>query len=204
MSTYIGTVFNDTNYYSEQTQYGLDGDDVLAPSNNNKAYFLYGGNGADDLWGYSYDDELYGGRGSDYLSALNGDDLLEGGGGDDFLRGGNGNDTMSGGPGRDSFIFDTALNKKTNVDTIEDFKPGKDLIDLDDTIFTKVGSAGTFLKSKKFETGKDASNKKVRILYDDKKGVIKYDPDGSGSKNATKFAVVDPKLKIDHDDFFII
>ena len=204
MSTYIGTIYNDVSYYSDQVQYGLDGNDVLAPNADNKPYFLYGGEGADDLWGYSYSDELYGGRGSDYLNGLNGNDLLEGGSGNDFLRGGYGDDLLEGGSGSDAFIFDTSLNAKHNVDKITDFQPGQDFVYLDSTIFKKAGPDGEYLKAKKFEIGKHADDKKDRIIYDDKKGVLKYDPDGTGSDKATKFAKLDSDLNLHHDDFFVI
>ncbi len=43
-----------------------------------------------------------------------------------------------------------------------------------------------------------------RIIHNDKNGVIKYDPDGTGSKDATKFAVVDAKLGMSNIDFWVI
>ena len=35
--------------------------------------------------------------------------------------GGAGKDNLTGGGGRDAFVFDTSLNKRTNVDKITDF-----------------------------------------------------------------------------------
>ncbi|MCP4306098.1 MAG: calcium-binding protein, partial [bacterium] len=51
---------------------------------------------------------------------------------------------------------------------------------------------------------KKAKDGNDRVIYNDKNGVIKYDPDGTGSKDATKFAIVDAKLSMSHFDFFVI
>ena len=45
-------------------------------------------------------------------------DVVSGGAGDDTLAGNLGNDTLNGGAGKDIFVFDTALNAKTNLDQI--------------------------------------------------------------------------------------
>ena len=207
MSTFVGT--NGPDYWtgSQQTQYGLDGADYLAPHNNDKAYYLYGGNGADTLLGYSYNDDIYGGRGGDALYGFNGDDTIYGGNGGDFIYGGKGNDLLSGGPGRDIFIFDTTLNSNTNLDTITDFDPDTsngDIIDLDHTIFTKAGPVGETLQSKKFVVGNSAKDSSDRIIYNPNNGIIKYDPDGNGPQSPTKFAQVDASLSMTHHDFFVI
>ena len=204
MATYIGND-NNNNTGSEQNQYGIGGDDRLAPNSNNKSYFLYGGNGDDELLGFDYDDEIYGGRDQDDLYGYDGYDYLDGGTGGDLLYGGYGNDTLSGGPGQDTFVFDTALNKKYNFDTILDFASGSggDLIDLSRSIFTGVGNANNFLQSKKFEVGSEATSSKTRILYNKDKGVAYYTPDGSNGSQ-TKFFKVTKGLSLDSDDFYII
>ena len=51
-ATYIGNNNPNNNTNSQQDQYGIGGDDRLAPSNNDKSYFLYGGNGDDELLGF--------------------------------------------------------------------------------------------------------------------------------------------------------
>lgn len=62
---------------------------------------------------------------ADSLFGLAGNDGLYGLGGADYLDGGTGNDTLFGGAGADRFVFSTALNAATNVDTIGDFAAGK-------------------------------------------------------------------------------
>lgn len=64
------------------------------------------------------------------------DNLLIGSTGADVLNGLTGNDTLTGGSGVDQFVFNTALNASTNVDTITDFVHGTDQIVLDHTIFS--------------------------------------------------------------------
>ena len=64
--------------------------------------------------------------GNDVILGTANNDVLSGGGGDDTIYGGAGNDTLSGGTGADIFIF---LPGDGN-DTIGDFEPGTDIIDL--------------------------------------------------------------------------
>ena len=205
MATYIGNDNPNNNTNSQQDQYGIGGDDRLAPSNNDKSYFLYGGNGDDELLGFDFDDEIYGGRDDDDLYGFDGWDYLDGGTGRDYLYGGYGNDTLSGGPGQDTFVFDTTLNKKQNFDTILDFVSGSggDLMQLSKAIFSGIGSANTFLQSKKFEVGSEATSSKTRILYNENKGIAYYTPDGSNG-GQTKFLKVTKGMALDSDDFYII
>ncbi|WP_333714656.1 calcium-binding protein [Yoonia sp.] len=69
---------------------------------------------------------LVGTNGFDILQGGDGDDLISGGAGDDILYDGAGQDIMAGGPGRDLFL----LSADGELDTIVDFTPGEDRIDL--------------------------------------------------------------------------
>ncbi len=202
---YIGNDNANTNFGSQENQYGIGGDDYLAPNNPNRLYYLYGGNGDNHLEGFNFDDEIYGGRDEDDLYGYDGWDYLDGGTGGDHLYGGYGNDTLSGGPGQDSFFFDTTLNSKQNFDKILDFISGSggDLTLLSKSVFKGTGSIDNSLSSKKFEVGSDATSSKTRILYNENKGVVFYTPNGSdGGK--TKFVKVTKGMELDSDDFFII
>ena len=204
-TTFIGDDSSETFRGPQQNQYGIGGNDYLAPNVDNKSYFLYGGNGNDDLLGFNFDDEIYGGRDDDDLYGYDGWDELDGGSGADHLYGGYGNDILSGGSGQDSFFFDTALNKQQNFDNILDFVSGSggDLMLLSKAVFNRAGSVDDFLSSRKFEVGSEATSSKTRILYNENKGVVFYTPNGDNGSQ-TKFAKVTKGMDLDPDDFFII
>ena len=105
----LGTVNDDTIN-------GLGGDD-----------FINGLAGNDQLFGGDGNDTLLGDSGNDYLSGGAGNDKLDGGSGADSLTGGLGNDVLTGGQGSDTFVF----NPGDGGDTITDFQPGVDKIQLD-------------------------------------------------------------------------
>jgi Ca2+-binding RTX toxin-like protein len=184
---YVGTNGNDDHDGGQKDMYGLGGDDSLWGSTFNRAYTLYGGNGGDQLIGNNYADQLYGGNGAD------------------VLYGDYGNDYLNGGDGPDAFVFDTALNKKKNVDTIADFVSGSggDVFWLSKSIFKGIGNVDTFLKASKFEVGGNASDSKTRILYNENKGIAYYTKKGSEG-NKVKFAELTPGLSLENDDFYII
>ncbi|MCS6854907.1 MAG: M10 family metallopeptidase C-terminal domain-containing protein [Elioraea sp.] len=76
---------------------------------------------------------VYGNDGANRLFGDDGDDLLHGGWGDDVLEGGQGADRLIGGPGRDVFLYRTVAESPAasgRRDTIADFVPGLDRIDL--------------------------------------------------------------------------
>ena len=73
-------------------------------------------------------DTLVGDSNANKFSGNGGADTIKGMAGADFLDGGKGNDVLIGGNGADIFNFSTALDAKTNVDTIKDFHPGIDKI----------------------------------------------------------------------------
>jgi len=103
--------------------YGGDDDDHLNdPFGANE---MYGGDGADRLYGTG---KLYGGAGDDYLQSSDEDgNELYGGEGRDRLWAGAGDHSFWGGANIDSFDFN--FPGSANV-TIKDFVPGEDFIDL--------------------------------------------------------------------------
>ncbi|WP_120495620.1 DUF4114 domain-containing protein [Kiloniella sp. EL199] len=62
---------------------------------------IYGGNGADTIYGEKGHDILYGGDGSDVLKGGSGNDTLYGDSAQDTLHGGSGNDSLFGGSNHD-------------------------------------------------------------------------------------------------------
>jgi Ca2+-binding RTX toxin-like protein len=104
-----------------------------------------------------------------------------------------GNDSLTGGGGADLFVFDSALDAIGNRDTITDFQPGVDRIQLKASLFTGSGAAGTTLAAGLFVAtpgaigGLDAND---RIILNTTTGLLSYDSDGNGKRSATAFAQV--------------
>lgn len=95
---------------------------------------LSGGAGKDVLNGQEGRDKLKGGSGHDIVIGGIGSDKLYGGKGDDVIIGGKGFDRLKGGAGDDEFVFeklnDLKVDGKGRSDTIADFNPENDLIDI--------------------------------------------------------------------------
>ena len=107
----------------------------------------------------------------------------------DLLNGNRGNDTLIGGAGNDTFRFDSSLNATTNRDTITDFAPADDRIELENSIFTVLTAPGP-LAASAFGFGLNATTSDHRILYDNATGTLTYDSNGSASGGATIFATL--------------
>ncbi len=161
-----------------------------------------------DMW-VNRADTIKGTSRSDKLSGFSGKDKLSGGSGNDKLFGGFGIDSLKGDSGKDAFAFDTRANTRTNKDKITDFKVQDDSIWLDNAVFTKLGRSGSEnkpaqLKSSSFTIGDKAKDRNDYIIYNDKKGVLLYDADGSGRGKAVEFATISKNLAMTHKDFFVI
>ncbi|WP_201865142.1 calcium-binding protein [Microvirga soli] len=172
---------------------GLGGNDVIMSAGG--ADRLYGGWGDDALYGESGNDKLYG----DY--------------GNDRLYGGRGNDVLYGQSGSDVFVFDTKLgtaktDRRVNFDKIADFNVKQDSVWLDNAIFKKLGSGSEFkpkqIKKAYFEIGSKADDGNDYIIYNKKTGVLSYDVDGSGSKQAIEIAQLSKNLNMTYKDLFVI
>jgi len=158
-------------------------------------------------------DRLYGGYDDDSLYGEAGNDMLFGEYGNDKLSGGIGSDKLYGGSGWDVFVFDSKLgtattDRRVNFDKIGDFKVKYDSVWLDNAIFKKLGSGSEFtpkqLKKAYFEIGSKADDSNDHIIYNKKTGVLSYDADGSGSKQAVEFAQLSKNLNLTYKDFFVI
>ncbi|MGO4705783.1 M10 family metallopeptidase C-terminal domain-containing protein [Microvirga sp. 2MCAF38] len=160
---------------------------------------LRGGSGSDQLTGDAGDDTIYG---------YGGNDVLYGGPGHDKLYGGSGKDTLAGGTEQDTFVFNTKLGSKTNVDRIIDFSVRDDSIWLENAIFRAVGKGSSskplVLSKSAFCVGTKAHDDTDRIIYNNKKGYLYYDADGSGEGAAVLFAILPKNLKLTYKDFYVI
>ncbi|WP_230533030.1 calcium-binding protein [Microvirga roseola] len=180
----------------QNTGHGLD---IISDIEN-----VGGGSGADRLTGDGH---------ANLLSGNDGKDRLSGGSGNDTLKGGTANDILAGGAGVDVFAFNAKLgtaktDRKVNLDTIRDFRAQDDSLWLDNRYFSKLGAKGSEkapakLKSSYFREGK-ARDKNDYLLYDRKTGILSYDADGSGSKQAIEFAKLSNKTKLTASDFFVV
>ncbi|MGE7989820.1 retention module-containing protein [Pseudomonas sp. NPDC089554] len=96
--------------------------------------------GIENLIGSDYNDTLIGDGGDNVLNGGLGNDILKGGGGNDTLIGGLGNDTLTGGAGNDTFVW-----QKGDVghDTVTDFQPGSDRLDLSQLLQGETASASS-------------------------------------------------------------
>jgi Ca2+-binding RTX toxin-like protein len=113
---------------TDESLRGRGGNDRLEGGGGNDS--LRGDAGADTLRGGAGEDRLDGGLGDDRLDGGAGDDTLDGEAGADTLFGGTGADMLTGGAGRDVFVFRPGDSTPAARDTIRDFTPGEDVMDL--------------------------------------------------------------------------
>ena len=137
-----------------------------------------------NLTGNALDNLLTGNSADNVITGLAGNDTLIGGQGNDTLVGGLGNDSLTGGLGADRFVFDSALNDKTNLDVITDFASGVDKLVLSDKIFTKL--KGDTNLGDNFVPGQTllALDANDYLYFDIQTSTLYYDADASGSKGA--------------------
>jgi serralysin len=149
------------------------------------------------------DDTLDGSAANGPLTAHGGagDDRLVGGHGDDVLDGGLGSDTLAGGAGRDVFDYNVeppfvftsypAQVPAFESDTILDFEPGRDRIDLSDVMPNHSGAPTTgddrftFIGTDPFPTGTGGCEEAfcwggtlpARLRYDAEAGEVQANTD---------------------------
>ena len=100
--------------------------------------------------------------------------IITGNDGINVISGGAGRDVLSGRGGQDYFVFNTALNATTNLDTISGFVVADDTIRLENGIFTALTKLGT-LAAAAFNIGAAATQADDRIIYNTANGVLIYD-----------------------------
>ncbi|MBF0111064.1 MAG: M10 family metallopeptidase [Magnetococcales bacterium] len=149
---------------------------------------LRGNDGNDTLSGGSSADTLYGGGGADILRGGSGNDTLSGNSGADQLTGGSGSDRLTGGSDADQFRF---TQSSEGGDTITDFSSTQgDKLVFTSSNFGKL-SIGTVSASRfRASSSGNASTTSQRFLFNTSTGVLKYDPDGSGSQSAVTIATL--------------
>lgn len=129
--------------------------------------------------GTFFNDRLIGTFFADTIRGLASSDFLDGRGGN-RLDGGPGHDTLTGRGGADTFVIN---NPGEAGDTIADFRPGVDHIEIGRAGFG-LGSlpAGT-LSGANFATG-PATTPQQHFLYSPGTGNLSFDADGNGGGGA--------------------
>jgi Ca2+-binding RTX toxin-like protein len=112
-----------------------------------------------------------------------------------------GSDTLFGFSGADRFLFTTALNASTNVDTIADYQHGADKIGLAHAIFGTLPVGA--LAASAFTTAAPV-NADQHVIYNTSTGAISYDDDGNGAHAAIQFATITGHPQINSGDFFVV
>jgi serralysin len=147
-------------------------------------------------------------RGTTFADTFTGNsaaNFFRAGGGNDTINGRLGNDTLRGEAGLDVFVFNTALNATTNVDSIQDFVVVNDTIHLQDSIFTAISGTGALTGAQfKKNTSGNATDASDRIIYETDTGELFYDSNGNAAGGKIHFATLINKADITSADFFII
>ncbi len=141
--------------------------------------------GNDTITGTGERDLLLGGDGDDVFVAGGGRDVMKGQSGNDSMVGYGEFDVMIGGQGADKFEFaerPSVFEEKWDI--IKDFRSGADQIHLEDIDFLNIGNGGfdgAPLDGQYFGLGRQAKTAEQALIYNQAKGFLYYDYDGSGS-----------------------
>lgn len=182
----------------------FQGTDDLAGGGNWQNNVIIGNSGNNLLYGGDGNDTLSGRAGVDQIYGDDGDDVLNGGDGDDFLWGGAGIDRLIGGAGADKFGF-VAMDLPTGRDIITDFQAGEDMIALDKAAFGGTPSSPPQpLDPSAFIVGTKALTAEQRIIYDEKRGNLYFDTDGSGPEAAVHLATLTTKPVLTSESFIVL
>ena len=165
------------------------------------------GTGTINLTGNEFTQSISGNNGANTLSGLGGNDTIQAFGGNDFLYGGTGRDRLIGGLGNDNFVFNTALNATTNVDTIVDFhnvSGDNDTIRLENAIFTALANGQLTAAEFTANTSGTATTASQHIIYETDTGNLYYDSNGNAAGGSVHFATLAAGLALTAADFFVI
>ena len=115
------------------------------------------------------------------VSVGSADEMFSAGRNNVILDGRGGNDTLTGSAGVDSFAFTAPLDAKSNVDTVFDFDPVKDTLQLGREVFSAYAAAGPLPAADLVASARPkAAAANQRLLYNTRTGDLAYDADGNG------------------------
>jgi len=129
---------------------------------------------------------------------------IDGGLGNDVITGTAYNDVITLGTGTDTLKFASL----TGTDTITDYTPSDDLIQLVKSVFTGLTTASGTLSAAEFESAAGqsaATTAAARIIYNSTTGDLYYDADGSGASSAAvHLATLTGAPVLNNNEFFIV
>jgi Ca2+-binding RTX toxin-like protein len=99
-------------------------------------------------------------------------------------------------------VFDTRPGDQASAATITDFRPGEDIISLDNGVFGRLKDGA--LTSATFVVGAKALDSDDYVIYEAKSGALFYDPDGSGATAAIQVATLGNRAQLTAADFYVI
>ncbi len=176
------------------------GNDSVASGAGNDTISV--GTGADSVDSGAGNDIIQAGTDTvgDVIEAGTGNDTVIGGGGNDIICGDLGVDNLTGGLGSDLFEFCTA--QSGSVDTITDFSPVDDTIQLDRSAFISFTVTGT-LAIGSLVIGTKAVDFNDYLIYNNTTGELLYDADGAGAGAAVQIALLGAGLTLTNTDFLV-
>jgi serralysin len=190
---------------------GKDDDLILGGQGDD---YLSGDFGNDSIFGNKDNDTLFGGEGNDSVFGGQGNDVIFGGQGNDVVSGDKGNDSLFGGEGQDTFRFGlflagggaipTAAEKPLGMDSIGDFNPTEDKIQLDRCLFPELNSdtllANDFAKINSLNDLNNPANQGATIVYDSSSGLVYYNAtDAAGDE--VEVVKLQSNLNLSADNF---
>ncbi|ABW27804.1 zinc-dependent metalloprotease family protein [Acaryochloris marina] len=134
-------------------------------------------------------------------SNLRHNDLLLGGPSNQMLVGSARNDFLIQEDSSNPFIL---LNITDGIDTITNFIPGKDLIQISATDLGWDVGGDIHLASEQFGLGVGATTHQQRFLYDQLSGYLRYDADGIDSIASIHIATFSSKPELFHQDIQLV
>jgi Ca2+-binding RTX toxin-like protein len=136
---------------------------------------------------------------NDSLVGSTAKDTLVGGAGDDTLVGGGGGDVLTGGTGADTF----RLSGDLKTATFTDFVSGTDVVELAKAQFSAFSTNGD-LAAENFGNGTRATGASQYLVYDQTKGNLYYDADGSGVGPAVLIGTFTNQAQLNAGDFKVV
>ena len=199
------------NHVSDQAiEYANEGNDLaistitfeLSGNAGNVERLILSGTAAINGKGNALDNVITGNSGDNLLQGQAGKDTLFGGNGNDILSGGTGSDRLSGGAGSDAFRFAGGYPTAGEIDVVRDFVHGTDHIEFEYYYFAALGS-GEFDPAK-FVVGTKALTTDQHLIYNQAKGLLYYDADGSGAGDKIAIAQFIGNPVLDASDIVMI